>query len=196
MAGLAAMAGLCVLAWLAQRWMRVMPEALSPVQAPASSPFENGDDCVVDAARDPMTQRDLALAVEAVEALLPQVQCERCGFPGCRPYAQAIVEGAARINRCPPGGEALVAQLAELLGEPLLPLDLSRGEPEARSIARIDATRCIGCTKCLAPCPTDAIIGTQGMLHAVIEARCTGCGLCLPPCPVDCIDLVAQVVKE
>lgn len=194
MASLAAILGLWVLAWFAQRGLRRMAGALPRVQAPEGAPFENASALPSHVGRDPITQRDLVIAVEAVDALLPQVQCERCGYPGCRPYAQAIVDGSARINRCPPGGEALVAQLAELLGEPLLPLDLSRGEPEARSLARIDATRCIGCTKCIAPCPTDAIIGTQGMLHAVIEARCTGCGLCLPPCPVDCIELVPQVM--
>lgn len=194
MASLAAILGLWVLVWFAQRGLRRMAGALPRVQAPEGAPFENASALPSHVGRDPITQRDLVIAVEAVDALLPQVQCERCGYPGCRPYAQAIVDGSARINRCPPGGEALVAQLAELLGEPLLPLDLSRGEPEARSLARIDATRCIGCTKCIAPCPTDAIIGTQGMLHAVIEARCTGCGLCLPPCPVDCIELVPQVM--
>lgn len=194
MVSLATILGLWVLVWLAQHGLRRMTGALPFVQAPEGAPFENASTLPSHVGRDPITQRDLAIAVEAVDALLPQVQCERCGYPGCRPYAQAIVDGSARINRCPPGGEPLVAQLAELLGEPLLPLDLSRGEPAARSLARIDATRCIGCTKCIAPCPTDAIIGTQGMLHAVIEARCTGCGLCLPPCPVDCIELVPQVM--
>lgn len=141
------------------------------------------------AASTPDATHQMQEAIAAVEALLPQIQCERCGFPGCRPYAEALVREMAPINRCPPGGEALVGQLAELLGAPPLPLDRARGEPDARYLAVIHEAQCIGCTKCLPPCPTDAIVGAQGMLHQVLAERCTGCGLCLPPCPVDCISL-------
>lgn len=141
----------------------------------------------ISTARDDAGDADEAVA--AVEALLPQIQCERCGFSGCRPYAEALVHRKAAINRCPPGGEALIGQLSELLGEPPVALDTARGEPDVRHLAFIREEDCIGCTKCLAPCPTDAIVGAQGMLHQVLADRCTGCGLCLPPCPVDCIEL-------
>jgi len=132
---------------------------------------------------------DARRAADRIDALLPQTQCERCGYPGCRPYAEAIAARRAPINRCPPGGEALIGKLSELIGEPVLPLDPDCGPVEPPSIAVIDETICIGCTKCIPPCPTDAIVGASGQIHAVIAARCTGCGLCLPPCPVDCITL-------
>lgn len=134
-------------------------------------------------------QLDTGRAADRIDALLPQIQCERCGFPGCRPYAEAIAAGTAPINRCPPGGEALIGRLAEMLGEPMRPLDPAYGPTEPVTVAVIDEASCIGCTKCIPPCPTDAIIGASGQIHEVIAERCTGCGLCLPPCPVDCITL-------
>ncbi|MGY6631064.1 MAG: electron transport complex subunit RsxB [Wenzhouxiangella sp.] len=129
--------------------------------------------------------------VEQVNQVLPQTQCAQCGYPGCRPYAQAIVTGEADINQCPPGGEATVKALAELLGRPAKPLDPSRGEHKPPQLALIDEDRCIGCTLCIQACPVDAIIGAARQMHTVIAQECTGCELCLPPCPVDCIDLVA-----
>ena len=129
---------------------------------------------------------DSSPLIEAVNERLPQTQCAPCGFPGCRPYAAAIVEQHAPINLCPPGGEATVVRLAELLGREPLPLE----EPAAqRSVAVIDEARCIGCAHCLAACPVDAIVGAHQLMHTVIEAECTGCELCIAPCPVDCIDL-------
>ena len=126
---------------------------------------------------------------DAIDALLPQHHCQRCGYTGCRPYAEAIAAGTAGINRCPPGGNRVIKDLAQLTGQMLQPLapDVEASTP-AR-VARIDPAACIGCTKCLPACPVDAIVGTGKRLHEVIEAACTGCGLCLPPCPVDCITL-------
>jgi len=125
--------------------------------------------------------------VAAIDALLPQTQCAQCGFPGCRPYAEAVANGAP-INRCPPGGATLVRDLADLLGRPVVALDESAVGIPAGHIAYIDETRCIGCALCLPACPVDAIVGAPQFLHTVIAAECTGCGLCLPSCPVDCID--------
>lgn len=125
-----------------------------------------------------------------IDALLPQTQCTRCGYPACRPYAEAITEGSAEINRCPPGGSAGIAQLANLLGRDILPLDPECGDEAPMRLAYIREADCIGCMKCILACPVDAIIGTSKRMHTVIAKNCTGCELCLPPCPVDCIDLV------
>jgi electron transport complex protein RnfB len=126
-----------------------------------------------------------------IDDLLPQTQCTRCGYDGCRPYAEAIAEGRADIDRCPPGGDAGIVQLAALLGRAVKPLDPACGEPLPPRVAVIDEAACIGCTKCIQACPVDAIVGASKRMHTVIADHCTGCELCLPPCPVDCITLVA-----
>ena len=128
---------------------------------------------------------------DAIDALLPQTQCAKCGFAGCRPYADAIAAGEADIDRCPPGGEAGIVRLAALLGrDPAPPLNPLHGVEDPRAAALIDESWCIGCTLCIQACPTDAIVGAAKRMHTVVTAHCTGCGLCLPPCPVDCIRMV------
>jgi Na+-translocating ferredoxin:NAD+ oxidoreductase subunit B len=125
--------------------------------------------------------------VAAIDRLLPQTQCRRCGYAGCLPYAEAMASGSAPINRCPPGGTAVVTALARLLGTAPLALDPDCGPTPARSVASVDNSRCIGCTKCILACPVDAIVGAPRHQHHVLADRCTGCALCLPPCPADCI---------
>jgi electron transport complex protein RnfB len=127
--------------------------------------------------------------VDRLDAALPQTQCRRCGYDGCRPYAEAVAQGAA-INRCPPGGDAVVAVLARLTQRPVVALDPTCGAPRALFLARIDEASCIGCTLCIDACPVDAIVGAAKRMHTVLPALCTGCELCLPPCPVDCIAMV------
>src|SRR5689334_6859808 len=127
--------------------------------------------------------------VERIDEALPQTQCKRCGYAGCRPYAEAIADGAADIDRCPPGGDETIAALAALLGRDALPLDISRGTPGPLRVAHIDEATCIGCTLCISACPVDAIIGAPRRMHGVLTALCTGCELCVAPCPVDCIAL-------
>jgi Na+-translocating ferredoxin:NAD+ oxidoreductase subunit B len=124
-----------------------------------------------------------------IDALLPQTQCTRCGYTGCRPYAAAIAAGEADINQCPPGGSTTIAALAELLGRPIQALNPVHGVEGPPQVAWIDESRCIGCARCLAPCPVDAIIGAAKYMHTVLIGHCTGCELCLPPCPVDCIEM-------
>ena len=126
---------------------------------------------------------------DKIDAVLPQTPCGQCGFAGCRPYADAIASGEAEINRCPPGGEATVLALADLLGRDPLPLDEERGEHKPKAVAVIDEQACIGCTLCIQACPVDAILGSAKSMHTVIADECTGCELCLPPCPVDCIHM-------
>lgn len=128
--------------------------------------------------------------VDKIDAVLPQTQCGQCGYPGCKPYATAIAEGEADINRCPPGGEEGIHKLADLLGMEFKPFG---GEtvPKPKSVAVIDESTCIGCTLCIQACPVDAIAGAAKQLHTVIASECTGCELCVPPCPVDCISMAA-----
>lgn len=130
--------------------------------------------------------------VDQVNDLLPQTQCGQCGYPGCRPYAEAISREEAAINQCPPGGESGIQALADLLGVEALPLDPEFGEEKPRTVAVIDEATCIGCTLCIQACPVDAIVGATKQMHTVIESECTGCDLCLPPCPVDCIEMVPK----
>jgi electron transport complex protein RnfB len=137
---------------------------------------------------DTETAPDLAARIDA---LLPQTQCTRCGYAGCRPYAAAIASGTAEINQCPPGGSATIAALAELLSRPVQALNPANGAESAPRVAWIDETRCIGCARCLEPCPVDAIVGAAKFMHTVVSELCTGCELCLAPCPVDCIELRA-----
>jgi len=128
---------------------------------------------------------------DQVNELLPQTQCGQCGFPGCRPYAEAIANGEA-INKCPPGGEAGIQALADLLDLEVIPLDEEHGEEKVKAVAFIREDECIGCTKCIQACPVDAILGAAKQMHTVIASECTGCDLCLEPCPVDCIDMIPQ----
>ena len=126
---------------------------------------------------------------QRIDALLPQTQCTRCGYPDCRAYADAIAGGEAPINQCPPGGAEGIRLLAQLLGRPELPLNPEFGDEGPRRIVYIEEATCIGCTLCIQACPVDAIVGAPKRMHAVLEADCTGCELCLPVCPMDCIAL-------
>ncbi len=133
---------------------------------------------------------------DRIDALLPQTQCEQCGYHGCRPYAEAIARGEAKINQCPPGGAAGIVQLAALLDVPVLPLDPEHGVERPRTLARIVEADCIGCTKCIQACPVDAIVGSAKLMHTVIADDCTGCELCVPACPVDCIVLEPMPIAQ
>jgi electron transport complex protein RnfB len=133
---------------------------------------------------DPITLAD------RIEDLLPQTQCTKCGYPACRPYAEAIADGSANYNQCPPGGIEGIARLASLLGKPVIPLNPANGNERERPVAVIDEAACIGCTLCIQACPVDAIVGAAKQMHTVIPSLCTGCDLCVPPCPVDCIAIV------
>lgn len=132
---------------------------------------------------------------ERIDALLPQTQCRRCGFDACRPYAEALARGETQLNRCPPGGAALIAELAALLDRAPLPLDPACGTAGPPRVAWIDEPACIGCARCLPPCPTDAIVGARKKMHTVIAADCSGCELCVPACPVDCIHMAPAPVQ-
>lgn len=131
-------------------------------------------------------------SVKEIDALLPQTQCGECDYPGCLPYAEALAQGTATINKCPPGGVTTVKALGALLNiDPTPYLEQALANTRAPSVAAIREAECIGCTKCIKACPVDAIIGSGKLMHAVINHECTGCGLCVAPCPVDCIEMVA-----
>lgn len=128
--------------------------------------------------------------IKEIDDILPQTQCTRCGYPSCLDYATAIANGAAEINQCPPGGEAGILKLSKLLNKMPMPLNPENGVIKLRQVAVIDEDVCIGCTLCIKACPVDAILGSNKMMHSIIEAECTGCDLCVPACPVDCIDMI------
>ena len=130
------------------------------------------------------------MLIEKINSILPQTQCGKCGFSGCKPYAKAIAEGIADINQCPPGNEKGIQKLAALLGVESKPLNTKHGLPKPESVALIDEETCIGCTFCIQACPVDAIVGASKKLHTVIAPECTGCELCIAPCPVDCITII------
>lgn len=134
---------------------------------------------------------DNSQLIAAIDALLPQTQCQQCGYPGCKPYAQALANGEAKTNQCPPGGDAGARALADLLDVEYQPLNPAHGLHKAKAVALIDEAHCIGCTLCIQACPVDAILGATKHMHTVIAAECTGCELCLAPCPVDCISMLA-----
>ncbi len=133
--------------------------------------------------------------VDAVDQLLPQTQCAQCGYPGCRPYAEAVVQKKAALNLCPPGGKAVHSALVELIGTTHDENSMPPTEITQDFVAVIDESQCIGCTLCLPPCPVDAIVGSTNKMHTVIAAECTGCELCIPACPVDCISLTPRAAE-
>jgi Na+-translocating ferredoxin:NAD+ oxidoreductase subunit B len=133
--------------------------------------------------------------IEQINSILPQTQCGQCSFKGCRPYAEAIAAGLADINQCPPGGDEGIVALAELLGVPAKPLNPEFGEHKPKAVAFIIEQDCIGCVKCIAVCPVDAILGAAKFMHTVIAAECTGCELCITACPVDCIEMHTLITQ-
>lgn len=137
----------------------------------------------------PSTPSASTQLVQQIDAQLPQTQCTKCGYPSCRRYAEAIANGSASYNQCPPGGQIGVARLAALLDQQPLPLNPDNGSERARAVAFIDEDRCIGCTLCIQACPVDAIVGAAKQMHTVLPDLCTGCDLCVPACPVDCITM-------
>lgn len=146
--------------------------------------------CLTDVPPSATTSTAPPALADRIEDLLPQTQCTKCGYPACRPYAQAIAEDRAAHNQCPPGGAEGIARLSQLLGRPMIPLNPANGVEQPRLLAVIDEQVCIGCTLCIQACPVDAIAGAAKQMHTVIDDLCTGCELCVAPCPVDCIALV------
>ena len=127
---------------------------------------------------------------DQLEDLLPQTQCTKCGYPACRPYAEAMARGEAEINQCPPGGMEGVRRLAAATGRAVIPINPANGVERPRPVAFIDEALCIGCTLCIQACPVDAIMGAAKQMHTILPSLCTGCDLCVAPCPVDCIAMV------
>jgi len=132
---------------------------------------------------------------DQIEDVLPQTQCTKCGYPACRPYAEAIARGDAEINQCPPGGMEGVQRLSRVTGRPVIPINPANGIERPRPVAFIDESLCIGCTLCIQACPVDAIMGAAKQMHTILPSLCTGCDLCVAPCPVDCISMLPVTVE-
>ena len=162
-----------------------LPAASAPSSAPPA-PFAS-------TAGAPAPGAPVDALAQQIDALLPQTQCTRCGYQGCKPYAEAIARGEARINQCPPGGAAGIVKLADLLKTLPLPLNPANGVEKPLEVALIDESLCIGCTLCIQACPVDAILGAAKQMHTVLNTWCTGCELCIAPCPVDCITMVPVI---
>lgn len=144
----------------------------------------------------PAPRTEAERLIEKIDAVLPQTQCTKCGYDGCRPYAEAIARGEADINQCPPGGDHGIHLLAELLDKPYKPLNPVHGVEQPRMVAVIDEPVCIGCTLCIQACPVDAIVGAAKLMHTIVADLCSGCDLCVAPCPVDCISMQALPAEE
>jgi len=138
----------------------------------------------------------MSTLADRIDALLPQTQCTKCGYPSCRRYAEAISSGEADFNQCPPGGEAGIRALAAMLGREAKPLNPANGVERERRVAVIDEARCIGCTLCIKACPVEAIVGAAKLMHTVVTGLCSGCDLCVAPCPVDCIEMVPAAGED
>ena len=138
----------------------------------------------------------MSALADTIDALLPQTQCTKCGYPSCRRYAEAISSGEADFNQCPPGGEAGIRALAAMLGREAKPLNPANGVERDRRVAVIDEARCIGCTLCIKACPVEAIVGAAKLMHTVVTGLCSGCDLCVAPCPVDCIEMVPAAGED
>jgi Na+-translocating ferredoxin:NAD+ oxidoreductase subunit B len=179
-------AGRALLACDDERWLQIILHSLCAARLTLAASW------IIAA----MLSVPISVSARAIDALLPQTQCQRCSYADCHAYAEAIVKGEAEINRCPPGGAATRRGLFALLerdDETCLTLadDVDAYAPE--HVALIDEAACIGCAACLPVCPTDAIIGASKRMHTVIADECTGCELCIIACPVDCIALVPAV---
>ncbi|MDE2598956.1 MAG: electron transport complex subunit RsxB [Rhodocyclaceae bacterium] len=144
----------------------------------------------------PVPQTEEERLIAKIDAVLPQTQCTKCGYDGCRPYAAAIAKGEAGINQCPPGGDHGIHVLADLLQREYKPLDTTHGIEQPRTVAFIDEPVCIGCTLCIQACPVDAIVGAAKQMHTIVADLCSGCELCVAPCPVDCISMQPVPAEE
>ncbi len=122
--------------------------------------------------------------VDQIEALLPSGQCGQCGKAGCRQAAEAMASGELAPTCCPPGGASLAKAIAEILG-----VSLEQSDEDIQWVAKIDESRCSGCTRCFKACPFDAIVGSNKQMHTVISDVCTGCQLCVQACSQGCLSM-------
>jgi len=152
--------------------------------------------------------------IDLVDDMLPHANCGACGFPGCRPFAEALVSGGALPGKCTVSSDAERTRIADFLGvdvgaeeKVVARLACAGGNNVARNRAHYDGPLscraaaqvagggkgcfwgCLGLADCEEACDFDAIRMDAHDLPVVDEVACTACGDCLVACPKDLFSL-------
>ena len=148
--------------------------------------------------------------IDAVEEMLPHANCGACGYPGCRPFAEALVSGDVQPARCTVSTDAGRSAIASFLGvgvgaeeKRVARLACAGGSNVCRDRAAYAGPStcaaatlvagggkscfwgCLGLGDCEVACEFDAITMSAQGLPVVDEERCTACGDCVAACPKD-----------
>ena len=152
--------------------------------------------------------------IEEVDEILPGANCGGCGSPGCKPFAEQLVQSDDISEMfCPVGGNDVMGQIAELLGkvvkeqDPQVAVLRCQGSCDHRpktnyfdgpSSCQLEAMvyagetdcsfGCLGSGDCAAVCKFDAMYMEDG-IPIVITENCTACNACVVACPKNLLEL-------